>query len=220
MIKTLLIHGYAAGLQTSVFPNSFGQHAGFRGLIDEIKQGSISLFQWGVMDAPTWRDLVNPIAYYRLYRNEESLAASQTTQHDLYQRMVDENPSTLIAHSLGCRLLLNTVNSLDLPPSVERIVFLQADFSRSECIEHAGALDRLANQSLTLENYHCIWDPSLATSAILHRTPRAGMLPWPQAHVHNHFFPLLRPINLHTSPLRDRAFLRSLIHVEKSIDVR
>lgn len=203
-----------------MFPKSFGRHAGFRGIVDEINQGTASLFRWGVMDTPSWIDPISPAAYYRLYRTEESLAASQQTQSMLYQRIVDEASSTLVAHSLGCRLLLNTINTIGLPPSIKRIVFLQADFDHTASMTNADTLDRLTNRSLTLHHYHCAWDPSLAASAILHRTPRAGMLPWRQANIHNHFFPLLRPINLHTSPLRDRTFLQSLIDEEKSVDVR
>lgn len=202
-MKTLLLHGYATKLRASVFRKPLAEHEGFTGLQNEIKNGEIDVFHWGINRSLSFVQSLNPFAYLTLYRDEELLAKSREIQQKLFETIASSGTERVICHSMGCRLLLNTINTIGLPVSVKSIIFLQADVNASETINFP--------KTVTLQNYHCFWDQSLIASSILHRNLRIGMQPWTHNSVSNRFFPLLRLVNLHTSQLRNRAFLKSIM---------
>ena len=211
MHSAVIIHGYATGLGIPMIRKPFGTHAGFVALNDQVASGEILPFRWSIdRSLSLWQSL-NPMQYASLYRDEERLTEDQKTQSDLANFLHQSSAKTIIAHSLGCRLLLGTINNFELPKHIERIVFLQADIYDRATIGRDDILARLEERSLIIENYHCFWDPSLFTSSMIHRNLRAGLTGWEQPGVQNIFFPLLKPINLHTSHLRDTKFCKSLL---------
>ncbi|MEK7632976.1 MAG: hypothetical protein AAB473_04260 [Patescibacteria group bacterium] len=211
MANVVLIHGYAAGLKASVFRKPFGEHSGFVALDAEVKSGIAKCFRWSKNISLTIGECPNPLKYFRLYRDEELLAESSTTQSALREFLDRSDTTTIICHSLGCRLMIGTMNTYGIPESVTKIIFLQGDVPTSATITNSAIRDRIANRTLIIKNYFCPWDQSLLTSAILHRTNRIGLMGWNEPGVTNVFYPLLKPMNLHTSPMRDREFLYGLI---------
>lgn len=107
--------------------------------------------------------------------------------------------------------MIGTMNAYGIPESITKIIFLQGDVPTSATITNSTIRDRIIDGTLVIENYFCPWDQSLLASAILHRANRIGLMGWSEISVTNVFYPLLKPINLHTSPLRDREFLYGLI---------
>lgn len=211
MAKTILIHGYAAGLKASMFRKPFGEHSGFIALDAEVESGSVKSFRWSKQVSLSLLQSANPLKYFQLYRDEEVLAESSATQSTLREFIDRTNASTIICHSLGCRLMIGAMNMHGIPESITKIVFLQGDVPTSASITNATIRDRISSGSLVIENYFCPWDQSLLTSAILHRANRIGLMGWNEIGVKNLFYPLLKPMNLHTSPLRDRKLLCELI---------
>lgn len=211
MPKTVLIHGYAAGLEASVFRKPFGEHSGFVALDAEVKSGNAKSFRWSKNVSLTMLQSANPFEYFQLYRDEELLTESPIVQSALREFIERTDAKTIICHSLGCRLMIGTMNTYGIPESITKIIFLQGDAPASASITNYEIRDRLVNKSLTIENYFCPWDQSLLTSAMLHRANRIGLSGWKEPGVTNVFYPLLKPMNLHTSPMRDRKFLRSFM---------
>ena len=211
MTKAILVHGYAVGLKASIFRQPLGEHAGFSALNSEVESSDAKVFRWSKNISLTIAQSANPWNYYQLYRDEEVLAESSTTQSTLRDFIDRSDTTTVICHSLGCRLFIGMMNAHGIPESISIIILLQGDVPSSASITNATVLDRLANKTLTIENYFCPWDQSLLASAILHRTNRIGLLGWKHAGVKNIFYPLLKPMNLHTSPLRDRKFLSAFL---------
>ncbi len=211
MQKTILIHGYAAGVHASIFRKPFGEHSGFIALDEEVKSGITKSFRWSKNISLSIAQCANPLQYFQLYRDEELLTESPITQSTHSEFLDCSNATTIICHSLGCRLMIGSMNAHGIPESITKIIFLQGDVSTSASITNLTIRDRIINGSLVIENYFCPWDQSLLASAMLHRTNRIGLMGWDETGVKNIFYPLLKPMNLHTSPLRDREFLRSLI---------
>lgn len=211
MTKAILVHGYAAGLEASVFRKPFGEHSGFVALNDEVQSGIAKSFRWSKNISLTIEQCVNPLQYFQLYRDEELLAESTKTHEALSHFIANEKPETIICHSLGCRLMIGAMNAHGIPKSISKIVFLQGDVSTSATITNRAVRDRTINGTLVIENYFCPWDQSLLSSAMLHRQNRIGLMGWNELGVENVFYPLLKPMNLHTSPLRDREFLHKLL---------
>ena len=133
---------------------------------------------------------------------------SPIVQSTLREFINHADATTIICHSLGCRLMIGAMNAHGIPESITKIIFLQGDVSLSKSITNSAVRDRIINGTLIIKNYFCPWDQSLLSSAIIHRTNRIGLTGWNEIGVKNVFYPLLKPMNLHTSPLRDRGFLR------------
>lgn len=211
MIKTILIHGYAAGLHASAFRKPFGEHSGFIAFDDEVKSGIAKSFRWSKNISLTIGECANPFKYFQLYHDEELLAESSITRFMLREFIDHADATAIICHSLGCRLMIGAMNAHGIPESITKIIFLQGDVSTSASITNRTIRDRITNKTLVIENYFCPWDQSLLSSAAIHRANRIGLLGWNELGVTNIFYPLLKPMNLHTSPLRDRKLLCSLI---------
>lgn len=212
MTKTILIHGYATGLRASIFRKPFGEHSGFIALDAEVNSGIAKSFRWSKDVSLSIVQCTNPLQYFQLYRDEELLAESPITQSALRKFIDRADASTIVCHSLGCRLMIGAINAFGIPESVTKIIFLQGDVPTSASITDSTIRDRINDRSLVIENYFCPWDQSLLASAVLHRTNRIGLMGWDEPGVANIFYPLLKLTNLHTSPLRDRKFLRSFLH--------
>ncbi|MEK9155496.1 MAG: hypothetical protein AAB839_02495 [Patescibacteria group bacterium] len=211
MPSAIIIHGYATGLGIPLLRKPFGNHAGFVALNEQVTSGEILPFRWSIDRSLSVWQSINPWTYLQLYRDEEKLVEDQKTQSNLANFFHQSPAKIIIAHSLGCRLLLGTINNFELPKHIKRIIFLQADVYDRTVISRDDILVRLEEGSLVIENYHCFWDPSLFTSSMIHRNLRAGLTGWEQPGVQNIFVPLLKPINLHTSHLRDTKFCKNLL---------
>ena len=206
MAKTLLVHGYAADLTAWKFRKAFGEHAGFVAFDEAITAAEATVFRWGIERELSFWESINPFSNLKLYRDEEALIESAELQQGLINYIQEHDIDRIICHSLGCRLLLATMNAFDLPKSINEIVFLQADFPSRATIKRSNLLDRV-----TVTNYFCWWDQSLLASSVFHGNLRAGLIGWKQPAIKNMFYPLLKPMNLHTSPLRDREFLSAFL---------
>lgn len=206
MSKTLLIHGYAADLTAWKFRRAFGEHAGFVAFDEAIASAEVTVFRWGIERTLTLAQSINPFSYLKLYRDEEKLAESAALQQGLLWYIEKHGIERIVCHSLGCRLLLGTLNGAKLSSSVKSIVFLQADFPSRARIDHLDTTN-----AIEIKNYHCFWDQSLLVSSILHGNLRAGLVGWRQSSIKNIFYPLLKAINLHTSPMRDRKLAKKLL---------
>lgn len=204
-MKPLLIHGYATKLRASIFRAPLPDHAGFIAFQSAIKTGDADVFHWGIHRDLSFIESLNPFSYLKLYRDEEVLAHSPETQEKLFRYMEASQPEHIICHSMGCRLLLLTMNRFIVPSSVRSITFLQAD------IDSRPPSYALRPTNYVLHHYFCPWDPSLLASSILHGSVRLGMRAWKTNSVENHFYPLLKPVNLHTSQLRDNILATTLI---------
>ena len=206
MGKTLLIHGYATNLTAWKFRKAFGEHAGFIAFDEAITSAETTVFRWGIERTLTLAQSINPFSYLKLYRDEEKLAESAALQQGLLWYIEKHGIERIICHSLGCRLLLGAMNNAKLPSSVKSIVFLQADFPSRARIDHLDTVN-----SVEIKNYFCFWDQSLLTSSIFHGNLRAGLIGWKQLNIKNIFYPLLKGINFHTSPMRDRKLAKKLL---------
>lgn len=206
MGKTLLIHGYATDLTAWKFRRAFGEHAGFAAFDEAIASAEATVFRWGIERELSFWQSLNPFSYLQLYRDEEKLAESAALQQGLINYIQEHNIERIICHSMGCRLLLATMNAFDLPGSISEIIFLQADFPSRTRIDHFDTAN-----DINIKNYYCFWDQSLLASSILHGNLRAGLIGWKQSRVRNRFYALLKPINLHTSPQRDPTLAKKLL---------
>lgn len=192
MHKVVLVPGYATELEVQHLRRPRGIDAGFSAFHRHMRQGNTVAFRWGIARTLSPIAALLGVPTLALYREEEVRAVAPATLSAFATFLTQEQPNVIVAHSLGARLVTAYCRNHTLPASVTRIVLCQADMAPEDLYTH----DRV-----DVVNVYCPWDPSLAISAILHGGARAGLHKLPN--VHNVHIPLWRPLNLHTSSIRD-----------------
>ena len=190
MREAVLIHGYAVGM-TSLLRRPAGPNAGFEAFADAIASNRVAVFHWGLKEHLSLGQFFNPFFIFNYYCRERRLAQADETTERLKHFLEETTPRVIVCHSMGAAVLTNYVKHHGLPASVERIVFVQADLDALE----AGVIE------IPLLNLFCPWDPTLLLSSILHRRLRAGLVGLRRSG--DRLRPLYRPLNLHTSSIRD-----------------
>lgn len=197
-MKTVLVHGYAGETRMSIFRPPLDETGGFYGFRDAIDKQEATAFPWGIKKNLSFFEALNPISYVKIYRAEEKLTGSKETQSRLFEFLKETGATSVIGHSLGCRLIYETAKQLGLPPSVKRVVWVQAGVDARVSV--SGLFPELIN-------CWCPWDPTLFSSALfLHLQLRAGLVPIRGAT--NILVPLWRLPNLHTSSQKDSSLLK------------
>lgn len=208
--KIALVHGFATDAVFSVFRPALGADAGFEAFREEVEKGEVTVFRWGIERGFSALQILGLLPVLKLYRDEERRAADPEWQEKLFQFLEGRHIETVVCHSLGCRFLLDTINSLGLPSSLKKIVFVQADISRSQFITDETVLSKMAGGSLKWMNVYCAWDQSLLASTLLTGHWRYGMSKVKHPYIENRFMALKTLPNLHTCSIRS-DMLKKLI---------
>ncbi|MEK7458867.1 MAG: hypothetical protein AAB663_00500, partial [Patescibacteria group bacterium] len=192
MLRIALIPGYATELATKGFRSARATDAGFTAFRTLINQAHAVTFRWGIPRTLSFFATLALMPILTLYRNEEQHAITERTMSNLKTFLTTHQPEVIVAHSLGARLLMEYCHRHTLPASVKRVVLCQADMPTVTPPLH---------HHVEILHVYCPWDPSLILSSILHSDVRAGLRK--MAGVRNILIPLWRPINFHTSSIRD-----------------
>jgi hypothetical protein len=202
--RILYLHGYGTAI-SSFFQKPLASHRGFQ-LSKAFNETNTVLdpFDWSI---PTHLDpwsALNPLAQLNIYLEYRRALQNQSLLKKLSQRLNQDQPTTIVCHSLGCQLLLNYVQNYQLPASVKKIIFLQADISYNAPIDF----------ELDFINVFCPWDLSLFFSSLYHLQWRAGLVGLKLTKTKNQknvFFPALRWGNPHTAVLEEVERLEQLL---------
>ncbi len=203
MKKIVLIHGYATGLEVQPVRERHGEDAGFLAFRDEVQRGNAVSFRWSLRRDVTFPTAASVKPYRSLYQEERARTKDPEVHAELVRFLDQEQPVTILCHSLGSVLFWEFLKTHRLPDSVKNVVFVQADLPTHpdplprevELLLHAG--------SPQLHNLCCPWDPTLLLSSAIHQEVRAGLTGLELPYARNQRFPLWRPWNLHTSSIRD-----------------
>jgi len=194
--KTVLIHGFAVGLTTPIFRSGFGFKAGFSAWENQITTGEAVVFRWGINRQVKLWQILNPFFLRDYYEAEKILAQTNETFERLKIFLEQEQPTIIVCHSLGSSLLNQYCQKFSLPISVQKIFLVQSDLSIKDKLNFP--VDRLS-----VYNIFCPWDPTLLVSWLYNRVWRVGLDSVKNKGLKNILFPLFRPLNLHTSSIRD-----------------
>ena len=197
MSRIFLIHGFATGIGYSIFRPAYGPDAGFSAFRDDINSGKAKAFRWDIKENASFFQSLNPFYTLDVYHRERAIAEDPETYRRLADFLEHEQPEVIACHSMGCFLLSEYLKHESLPSSVRRIVFNQADLPRSTL---------LRAKNVVITNTFCFWDVTLWCAVLLERSLLAGLVGIRNPEVQNTFFPLLKPINLHTAAIRSKHF--------------
>lgn len=206
MSNIVLIHGFATGIRFSIFRAPQGTDAGFEGFREDIARGTALPFRWDISDEASFFDVFNPRFTRQVFIKEHLRAQNSAWQERLVQFLEDEQPSTILCHSLGCVFMLETMNRFGIPPSVHTIVFNQSALPTSAELTNPTIQQRITARTLQCINTYCPWDPTLWIGMIIERAWLNGLFPTRKTWLTNIFFPLYLLPNLHTSAIRSQRF--------------
>jgi hypothetical protein len=179
MAKVFLIHGSMLGVPSFYkSPKALkqqledGMYSIFREEL-KTKNEDYYLFKWMSDHDP--KDRLNPKADLNSYYKEQKLILTDALQKRLYNELIQINPTVIVSHSMGCELLINTLNKYGLPASVNSIITINSDSPEDKELSSQEVIDRLINKDLKFINLHSITDLTLAASAVLNKNKfRAG----------------------------------------------
>lgn len=177
----------------SIFRPPLNETGGFYAFRQQIKNNEAVSFSWGDQQELNFIQSLNPFSYLSIYKSEERMVEGVELQHRLYQFLVDQHATTVIAHSLGCRLIFETAKQFGLPPNVRRVIWVQSVMKNHDSVKEVFP---------ELINIWCPWDPTLLSAMFfINSSLRSGLVPIQDAK--NLFLPLWRLPNLHTSSQKD-----------------
>ncbi|MCC6563649.1 hypothetical protein IT087_02045 [Candidatus Uhrbacteria bacterium] len=206
MSRIVLIHGFATGIGFSIFRPAYGADAGFSAFKSDIVSGVAKAFRWDIKGQASFFQSLNPFYTWDIYRRERKIAEDPETYRKLAEFLSHEQPETIICHSMGCFLFLEYLKHQSLPASVRNVVFNQADLPSSGVSLPSEIEERIRSRRLTITNTYCVWDVTLWCAVLIGSSLRAGLVGLRNPFVRNAFFPLVRPINLHTAAIRSPRF--------------
>ncbi len=212
--KIVLIHGYGTGLDGLIMKPEAIDNGGFLVMQDRIDSGEVILYDWRINKKLSILESLNPIENIKLYQDDVELALSESNLLKLYNFLDLYNPSVIICHSLGCRMLLSLLDKYMPNSNLGRIILMQGDFDSSRHIPDS----LLKKNEVLIENYYCYWDQALFSSSIINYHLRAGQVGWRQKNptrvkdrIQNKFFPLIKLPNLHSACIRDKRVFEKLV---------
>ena len=126
-MKYLLIHGFGTKVNYDLGFFQYPPTEDFLAWKDLIKSGEAKIFSWGIRQSKTFKNVLNPLPYLQLYKAELKLANNKYMLEELNKTIVATQPEIIVCHSMGSYLLENYCGSFELPNSVTKIVFSQAD---------------------------------------------------------------------------------------------
>lgn len=203
MIKTVLIHGYATGLEVLPIRERLGEDAGFLAFREQIARGETRVFRWSVSRRVPLHEAASAQPYHSLYEEERARTKDPSIHAELDQYLQTHQPKTIVCHSLGCVLFWDYLEKGRLPISLKNVVFVQADLPARPKPLPTDIVPLFSSGAIGLHNLSCPWDPTLLLSSAVHHQLRAGLIGLRVPHAQNRRFPLWRPWNLHTSSIRD-----------------
>lgn len=216
MTQIVLIHGFATGIRFSIFRKAHGADAGFSAFQEDVNFGDAKAFRWDIKEDASFLQSLNPYYPWGVYRREKAIVENRKTHEALARFLANETPRTIVCHSMGARLMIEYLKHEPLPSSVRCIILNQADVAPADLELSRELMERMRQGNLQFINTFCPWDPSLWYSRAFHG-PRAGLVGLSRNDVQNKFFPLVKPVNLHTAAIRSHRF-RDLI--EKLLECR
>jgi hypothetical protein len=197
MSRIVLLHGFAVHLTAPVLRPPFGPSASMTAFDKLVSTGEARVFPWGIDRKVSPVELLLPRVIQKLYKEELDLIHTNELQTNLKLFLEQEQPETIVCHSMGCELLQLHLENFTLPSSVKSIVVIQSDLPISTSFR----------TTVPIYHLYCPWDPTLILSSVTNKSIRAGLLASKNSNVQNVLFPLVRISNLHTSSIRDKKLL-------------
>ncbi len=185
----------------SIFRPRLDETAGFSGLRTLVQGGQAISFPWGLKKDLSFFAALNPFSYRLIYQTEQQMTLKAEIQERLFEFLNQQNTTCVIGHSLGCRLIYQTLKQFGVPTTLRRIIWIQAGMDVDVS---------LPDFFPELIHFWCPWDPTLLLSTcFLHGHLRAGLVPIKGAK--NTFAPLWRFPNLHTSSQKSSDLLKWVV---------
>jgi len=214
MAKIVLIHGNAVGIKFSMRDRQtkYGSFSVFKNLVDV---GEAVLYGWHYVNEEF--DLVkslNPFEFRRQYFTEKAYCSTKVAWQKLDGFLKLQQSEKIVCHSMGCYLLLHTINAHGLPDAVKSIYLAQGDFDRDFKITNPEILARISSGTLKIYNYHCTWDQMLALSVGTNGKVPAGLAGAKEKYFINRLFPSSKTLNVHHATVSSDRFLAEVLDRE------
>ncbi len=214
--RIVLIHGFGTSVPSELIATvtkgvlKFEQEdKGFKAFNELISQGNAKVFSWNeAFNAKELKEYASVQKYIDLYYREKKKALSDNLQSTFTAFIEKEQPEVIVAHSMGCYLVLGYLDKFDLPKSVKKIFLIQGDFDKKYELKNKAIIKRIENDDLRLINIFCPWDTTLIFSPFINKLVLpAGLVRMRNPYFVDVLFPLGNDLNLHNSSIQSSDLL-------------
>jgi len=188
-----LVHGFGVGIDMKPWAQHKNALGGFDAFESLFMQKKAVIFDWRTKNNLKWHQVIGKQSLLAHYKAELAIAKDPKLYQSLYLFLVTNDVTTVVAHSLGCQLLLDMCAEYGLPPDISKIVLVQGDFNTRHQVflpDNTLLSDLAVQQKIQIINTFCPWDEALIFSETLQKSTRAGQGGWLQPGVDNRFLPL------------------------------
>ncbi|GAB4147257.1 MAG: hypothetical protein OHK0017_08770 [Patescibacteria group bacterium] len=219
MSRLVLVHGTSVGVKFSVFRDRTFIDGSFTVLRPMLDSGEAVLFNWHQADHEVgfWQCL-NPFSVVDIYLKERKYAGTEAGQRQLSHFLHEKQPEIVVAHSLGCNYLAQSINFGGLPKSVKKVLTLASESPADFKITDSEVANRIISKKMEWLNYHCFWDMTIASSMLFTGKIPSGLFGSKESLITNRFYPQGLFGDPHTSMLRDQKFWDKLLTQTEKTD--
>ena len=164
-----------------------------------------------IQDWNFWKS-INPVSTTKLYLYERKQIQDPKKINQLKKEIFRQQPSVIIAHSLGCHYLMNYINGQDLPSSVKNIYLINSETPYNFEITNPDLIKKLESDTLKIDNYFFSWDFTLMSSTLFTGVICSGIIGFSSPYINNHFKFIPSFGNWHTSLLESKWIKENLLH--------
>jgi hypothetical protein len=210
--KAVLVHGNATGIEFYKFERDT-KYGDFTGFQNEIDNEEVKLYRWHYINEKySFLDTLNFLKFSQLYFEERKYCSNPKALENMHEYIKSAQPSILLGHSLGAFQIFNYLNNYDLPDSVKKVVFVQGAFPSHEEITNSKILEKIKTGSLTIQNYHSIYDQMLWIYTLAHFHTPGGLYGAKSKYIENIEFTRLGPGNPHLWTIKNREFAEMVLN--------
>jgi hypothetical protein len=201
--KILFISGFATELKIPSISRDLSQFRGFNFLkkLPATYEIEASFFKWGKACSFSILDTLNPILWLALFKDEQKMTNQTKLQESLAKQIIEGGYDKIVCHSLGARLLINTLDSQytrDIDFSNTDVYLIQACLNVDKTLKNSS-------RKVEITNIYCPWDPSLISNILASFEVVNGLRK--SNKTKNKFWPLYKTANLHVSSINDQNLL-------------
>jgi hypothetical protein len=205
-----LVHGFGVGIDMKPWAQAKGVLGGFDAFESLFAQKKAVIFDWRTTNTLQWHQFIGKKSLLAHYQAEKKIAKSTAVQIELAEFLRANHITTVVAHSLGCQLLLDTFSEYGLIDTIQKIVLVQGDFPAKHQVflpNEVTLIERALAKKIQIINTFCPWDEALIFSEQFQKSRRAGQSGWLQPGIDNCFLPLKPWKQGHHTVLADTVLL-------------
>lgn len=214
----LYIHGAFIGCKYSIFRNKLTDNGGLfvreQDLNNKFQNINFKIHHY--IWAQDYRKFnfigtLNIFNHVQTYLIEKEYVEKTNSKVQLHKELQEINPILIIAHSLGGKFIIETLDKFGANSNLKKIITLNTVIDKKYKLSNKNLIQKLRNKDITWVNYYCPWDYMMLANIFVDKHIPSGLFGINYNLVKNKFlFALPNPL-IHDYALKNKnLFIKEL----------